>query len=142
MRQPARNARGEANFTKALATRAGSNALSGPRSAHPFSLDSVAKQIESGRYWIRTPPENKVKTEGADESGAKCGALSSDSVPNPTLAKPDDPELAAVVAAWPDLPPAIRAGVLALVRAPAVNRPDEGPFIQANSFANYRIPAF
>ena len=32
-------------------------------------------------------------------------------------AMPADPELAAVVAAWPTLPPAIRAGVLALVAA-------------------------
>lgn len=30
---------------------------------------------------------------------------------------PADPDLAAVVAAWPQLPPAIRAGVLALVKA-------------------------
>ena len=36
-----------------------------------------------------------------------------DSIPD----APTDPELAAVVAAWPDLPPAIRAGVLALVKA-------------------------
>ena len=33
------------------------------------------------------------------------------------MALPTDPDLAAVVAAWPGLPPAIRAGVLALVRA-------------------------
>jgi hypothetical protein len=30
---------------------------------------------------------------------------------------PDDPALAAVVAAWPDLHVAIRAGILALVKA-------------------------
>src|SRR5262245_10116968 len=30
---------------------------------------------------------------------------------------PDDPDLAAVVAAWPGLPDAIRAGILAMVRA-------------------------
>jgi hypothetical protein len=30
---------------------------------------------------------------------------------------PTDPDLSAVVAAWPTLPPAIRAGVLALVKA-------------------------
>ncbi len=30
---------------------------------------------------------------------------------------PADPDLARVVAAWPDLPPAIRAAVLALVNA-------------------------
>jgi hypothetical protein len=32
-------------------------------------------------------------------------------------AAPDDPELAALVAAWPTLPEAIRAGILAMVRA-------------------------
>jgi hypothetical protein len=37
--------------------------------------------------------------------------------PPATPPKPTDPELAAVVAAWPDLPPAIRAGVVALVKA-------------------------
>ena len=30
---------------------------------------------------------------------------------------PADPDLAAVVAAWPELPKAIRAGILAMVRA-------------------------
>jgi hypothetical protein len=33
------------------------------------------------------------------------------------VATADDPDLAAVVAAWPKLPEAIRAGVLALVKA-------------------------
>jgi hypothetical protein len=28
-----------------------------------------------------------------------------------------DPELAGIVASWPDLPPAIRAGIVAMVRA-------------------------
>ena len=39
------------------------------------------------------------------------------SAPNTPLPSPADPELAAVVAAWADLPPAVRAGVLAMVRA-------------------------
>ncbi len=39
------------------------------------------------------------------------------SVANPAPNAPADPELAAVVATWPTLPPAIRAGVLAIVRA-------------------------
>lgn len=70
-----------------------------------------------GSPGLEQPPETTGNTGVSLPSGAKCGALSSDSVPNPTLTKPTDPELAAVVAAWPDLPPAIRAGVLALVRA-------------------------
>jgi hypothetical protein len=38
--------------------------------------------------------------------------------------RPTDPELAAVAAAWPDLPAALRAGILAMVRA-ALQRTDE-----------------
>lgn len=71
----------------------------------------------SGRYWTRIPPENTGETDAPPESGAKSGALSGDSDPNPTPATPADPDLAAVVAAWPALPPAIRAGVMALVNA-------------------------
>ncbi len=33
------------------------------------------------------------------------------------VAVPTDPELAALIAAWPDLPPAIRAGIVAMVAA-------------------------
>jgi hypothetical protein len=39
---------------------------------------------------------------------------------NATHLLPDDPGLAAVVDAWPDLPEAIKAGIVAMVRA-AVN---------------------
>ena len=35
----------------------------------------------------------------------------------PPLNGPDDPDLAAVVAAWPELPEAICAGILAMVKA-------------------------
>jgi len=30
---------------------------------------------------------------------------------------PDDPDLAAVVTAWPDLPEVIRAGIMAMIKA-------------------------
>jgi hypothetical protein len=55
----------------------------------------------------------------SESRGSKSGNIGPDSGPSTpaTPAKPTDPELAAVVAAWPDLPPAIRAGVLALVKA-------------------------
>jgi hypothetical protein len=42
-------------------------------------------------------------------------------------ATPTDPELAAVVAAWPDLPPAIRAGIVAMVKAAASTNPPTLP---------------
>jgi integrase len=51
-------------------------------------------------------------TDGSN-SGNKAGGFG---VPTPP-AKPTDPELAAVAAAWPDLPPAVRAGIVAMVRA-------------------------
>jgi len=35
-------------------------------------------------------------------------------------AKPTDPALAAIVAAWPNLPPAIRSGIVAMVTASTV----------------------
>ncbi len=38
-------------------------------------------------------------------------------VPGMAFPQPDDPGLAAVVAAWPTLPEPIRAGILAMVRA-------------------------
>ncbi|MBX3359908.1 MAG: hypothetical protein KF912_08010 [Phycisphaeraceae bacterium] len=63
------------------------------------------------------------KAGGSLSGGNKSGNNRPDSSapahlpPTPVPAKPTDPELAAVVAAWPDLPPAIRAGVLALVNA-------------------------
>jgi hypothetical protein len=34
-----------------------------------------------------------------------------------------DPDLAAVVAAWPELPPAVRAGILAMVKAASPHDP-------------------
>ncbi len=40
-----------------------------------------------------------------------------DGAPACTAACPEDPDLAAVAAAWPDLPAHIKAAVLALVRA-------------------------
>jgi hypothetical protein len=39
------------------------------------------------------------------------------STPNPAPEAPTDPELEAVIAAWPDLPPAVKAGIVALVKA-------------------------
>jgi hypothetical protein len=35
------------------------------------------------------------------------------------LTTPSDPELTRVVEAWPELPPAVRAGIAAMVRAAA-----------------------
>ncbi|TVQ62524.1 MAG: hypothetical protein EA378_04110 [Phycisphaerales bacterium] len=41
------------------------------------------------------------------------------------VAKPTDPRLAGVVAAWADLPEAVRAGIVAMVAASASGKPGE-----------------
>jgi len=62
--------------------------------------------------------------------GSKSGNIDAGCGGSPTPATPADPDLSAVVAAWPDLPPAIRAGVVALVKAgtpaPAADPKPEG----------------
>ena len=59
---------------------------------------------------IEHPPQNGANSSAAGQSGAECGALAA---PKATL----DPQLAAVVEAWPTLPEPIKAGILAMVRA-------------------------
>lgn len=61
----------------------------------------------------QSPPGNMGV---ASEGGAQCGALAPNSAPSLTPVSAD-PDLAAVIAAWSDLPPAIRAGIVAMVRA-------------------------
>jgi hypothetical protein len=78
------------------------------------------------------PSEPKRETAGDAQSGAKSGALSGDStagVTPPTIAT--DPDLAVVAAAWAALPAAVRAGVVALVRA-ALPAGGPGPSDAAN----------
>lgn len=58
----------------------------------------------------RTHAENAGETREAGQSGAECGALGAQNAPL-------DPDLAAVVDAWPKLPEAIKAGILAMVKA-------------------------
>jgi hypothetical protein len=53
--------------------------------------------------------------ESGDSHGAHGGAHSVEK--QPATAVPADPELAAVMAAWPTLPAALKAGILAMVAA-------------------------
>ena len=62
-----------------------------------------------GLRGLELPHENTEKKGGADQSGAESGAQEA----------PLDPELAAVVDAWPALPEAIKAGILAMVETTA-----------------------
>ncbi len=45
---------------------------------------------------------------------------------NPDSLTENDPDLAAVVAAWADLPNAVRAGILAMVRVAGGDEPETG----------------
>lgn len=64
--------------------------------------------------------KSQVSDSGGSKSGNKSGNKSGSNAggPEPTLPTdpPADPDLAALVRAWPDLPPALRAGIVALVR--------------------------
>ena len=71
------------------------NALSSPAHLSPSSRQNAA---DSGSI----PPSTATKNAPSD-----CGVV----------ATTDDPDLAAIVAAWPELPEVIRAGILAMVRA-------------------------
>jgi len=54
----------------------------------------------------------------ASEGGAKTGAFSADSGPSvPAPAPAVDPDLAAVARAWPTLPEAVQAEIVALIKA-------------------------
>jgi hypothetical protein len=59
------------------------------------------------------PKETQVSGAGGSKSGNKPAGSGDPAAPEP----PADPDLAAVVAAWPDLPAALRAGIVAMVKA-------------------------
>lgn len=65
---------------------------------------------DNGEDRIRTCAANAGNSAGWPESGAESGALCAQN-------DPFDPQLAAVVEAWPTLPEPIKAGVLAMIRA-------------------------
>lgn len=79
--------------------------------------------MRMGATGLEPSRDSGEKAGGSLSGGNKSGNKQADSgapahlPPTPVPAKPTDPELAAVVAAWPGLPPAIRAGVIALVNA-------------------------
>jgi hypothetical protein len=59
---------------------------------------------------IEPDPRSSGNSAGGDQSGAESGAL------DPRNAE-FDPDLSAVVEVWPKLPEAIRAGIMAMIRA-------------------------
>lgn len=66
------------------------------------------------RQGSNTPANPLGKPQTGGERGTESGTPGDDSA---TIRQPHDPELAAVVTAWPHLPQAVRAGIVAMVRA-------------------------
>jgi hypothetical protein len=69
-------------------------------------------RIDSQRGECPNPRQNADLRDIPPEPAAPAAA--------PTAESPLPPDLAAVVAAWPALPPAVRAGIAAMVQASAV----------------------
>ncbi len=73
-------------------------------------------ECESPQEWgvggtrLEVPPKNTGNDGGGGQSGAESGALGAGEAPI-------GPDLAVVVDAWPKLPDAIKAGILAIVTA-------------------------
>lgn len=65
---------------------------------------------------IEPAPKSSGNSGGRDQSGAECGALGAREAPA-------DPDLAAVVDAWPTLPAAIKSAILAMIGAAEQGRP-------------------
>jgi hypothetical protein len=87
-----------------------------PESEHAEAVnaspcDSVQYSVHSpsGEGGIRTPSKSPANSALLDQRAAKSGAGG--------FSAPIDPELAEVMQSWETLPEAIRAGILALVRA-------------------------
>lgn len=76
-----------------------------------------------GATGLEHPSNPAGKTRVSDSGGSKSGNKGSDSALPPPAKAPATPPTAAdlalarVVAAWADLPPAVRAGILAMVDA-------------------------
>ena len=64
-----------------------------------------------------------VSESGGSKSGNKDAPFSDSA----GVLKPTDPELAAVVAAWSDLPQTVRAGIVAMVKAATPPTAPSGP---------------
>lgn len=62
------------------------------------------------------PPQEHVDTGVYDARARTTSYTPSGSAPDAPNAAPD-PDLAALIAAWPDLPEPVRAGINAMVRA-------------------------
>ncbi len=76
----------------------------------------VADGIRTRDIQIHNLDADPLKALGLRDLGHSTVAISHDL---PTDTCQTDPDLAAVVAAWPDLPEAVKAGIVAMVKAAA-----------------------
>lgn len=67
--------------------------------------------------------DSREKHAGPEAGGNNSGNKDTSSAVSPAPERPTDPELASVVVAWPNLPPAIRAGIVAMVKASGGREP-------------------
>lgn len=75
-------------------------------------LEPLTSSLQS----CEPPPQEPADTGVYDARAGTTSYTPSDSLPDAPDAAPD-PDLAALIAAWPDLPEPVRAGINAMVRA-------------------------
>ena len=83
-----------------------------------MGLEPTTFSLEGCNPESVTPSRDKDLQAGQNlraAPGAARSAAKGDSEPHQSL--PDDPNLRAIVDAWPTLPQPVRAGILAMVRA-------------------------
>jgi hypothetical protein len=84
--------------------------ITNPKESFPTNASSRTRTLDPLIKSQRGTLANKGLTIDPPHMGPHSAAES-------TRATPTDPALAAIVSAWPDLPPAIRAGIAAMVNA-------------------------
>ena len=99
-----------------------------------FCADSAEKQtrrvmgVEPTTFSLGScKPTQENTTNAANYELAQASVAQSDTTTTPKTAAAlrSDPALAALVAAWPDLPEAVRVGILAMVTATGCQSPKE-----------------
>jgi|GEM_PF-5296012 len=112
-----------AAFRAGAAVLPSASTASADRAAQPATENCNLRQRTVRCRWLqrtqaeRTGAEPPQNSRPRHTSGADCGALAVKLANSPrSEASTPDLALAAIIAAWPTLPPAIRAGVIALVR--------------------------
>jgi len=72
-----------------------------------------------GDAGLEHPANTPVKANVSKPGGAESGALEGENAPDSGAPGPADPELQAIIQAWPTLPMATRTVILALIGATA-----------------------